>query len=307
MHTWSCSRLASTKLINIRIMKTILALTDFSESAENASRYAYELAKRVKAHLMLCNAITVPLSQPIPGGMVWPMDYDSVISKSKRALKDFAHLIVDSNGLSDKAFPKVSVKAEVGDLSDLVREAVLTTEVNLAVMGLSGAGDMRRFFLGSSTRDMIDAAQLPLMLIPKTVKFSPFTKIAFATDLSIADFEAIQSLAVLASAFNAELLIVHVVENGMGPERTGKINDFIARLKTDINYEKIYYKNVYNKDVEGGLEWLSEHGQIDCLSMIHRPHDFLDGVLKGSHSQKMARLTELPLLVFPQGHKDVVS
>ncbi|SFA45557.1 Universal stress protein family protein [Pedobacter suwonensis] len=47
-------------------MKTILALTDFSESAENASRYAYELAKRVKAHLMLCNAITVPLSQPIP-------------------------------------------------------------------------------------------------------------------------------------------------------------------------------------------------------------------------------------------------
>ena len=288
------------------MMKTILALTDFSESAENASRYAFELAKRVKANLILCNAITVPLSQPIPGGMVWPMDYDSVIDQSKRALKDCANLIVDTSGLPDKAFPKVSVKAEVGDLSDLVREAVLTARVNLAVMGLSGAGDMRRFFLGSSTRDMIDAAQLPLMLIPKNVKFSPLTKIAFATDLSTADFEAIQSLAGLAAAFNGELLIVHVVENGAGPERTGKINDFITQLKTDINYDKIYYKNVYNKDVEGGLEWLSEHGQVDCLAMIHRPHDFLDGVLKGSHSQKMARLTELPLLVFPQGHKAVV-
>ncbi|PWS30436.1 universal stress protein [Pedobacter paludis] len=288
------------------MMKTILALTDFSESAENASRYAFELAKRVKANLILCNAITVPLTEPIPGGMVWPMDYDSVITQSKRALKDYANLIVDTSGLPDNAFPKVSVKAEVGDLSDLVRGAVLTARVNLAVMGLSGAGDMRRFFLGSSTRDMIDTGQLPLMLIPKSVKFSTLTKIAFATDLSTADFEAIQSLAGLAAAFNAELLIVHVVENGAGPERTGKINDFIAQLKTEINYDKIYYKNVYNKDVEGGLEWLSEHGQVDCLAMIHRPHDFLDRVLKGSHSQKMARLTELPLLVFPQGYKAVV-
>lgn len=287
-------------------MKTILALTDFSESAENASRYAFELAKRVRANLVLCNAVTVPLSQPIPGGMVWPMDYDSVINQSKRALKDFANLIVETNSLPDKAFPKISVKAEVGDLPDLVREEALRARANLAVMGLSGAGDMRRFFLGSSTRDMIDAAQLPLMLIPKNIRFSPLTKIAFATDLSTADFEAIQSLAGLAAAFNAELLIVHVIENGSGPGKTGKINDFIAQLKTEINYDKIYYKNVYNQDVEGGLEWLSGYGHVDCLAMIHRPHDFLDGVLKGSHSQKMARLTELPLLVFPQGHKAVV-
>lgn len=288
-------------------MKTILSLTDFSGPANDAAHYAFALASNIRADVLLCNAIKIPLVQPLPGGAAWPLeDYGELIERTKTELEAYADTITEIHRVSGKAYPRVSAKAVVGEVGDLVRETVLSSRINMIVMGMSGAGDMKRFFLGSSTRDMIDVAEVPLLLVPKKTRFSPLKKIAFATDLSTGDFEAIQSLSGLAAIFNAELLIVHVIDQTSGPEKVMQINDFMAELKTRINYDKVYYKNVYSKDVEGGLEWINEHGQIDCLAMIHRPHGFLNGVLKGSHTQKMARITELPLLVFPDGYKAVI-
>ncbi|WP_084359047.1 universal stress protein [Pedobacter cryoconitis] len=41
-------------------MKTILVPTDFSDAAHNASTYAFNLAKKLKTRLRLCNALYLP-------------------------------------------------------------------------------------------------------------------------------------------------------------------------------------------------------------------------------------------------------
>lgn len=288
-------------------MKTILCLTDFSGSANDAVNYAFGLSGSISANVMLCNAIKIPLLQPVPGGLTLPLeDYGDLLERSKKELEAYADAMAKINKVSGKEYPKVNAKAMVGEIEDLVREIVLSVKINMIVMGMSGAGDMKRFFMGSSTRDMIDATEVPLLLVPKKTRFNPLKKIAFATDLSMNDFEVIRSLSGLAAIFNSELLIIHVIDQASGQDKLMQINSFMAELKTRIRYDKVYYKNVYCKDVEGGLEWINENGQIDCLAMIHRPHGFLNGVLKGSHTQKMARITGLPLLVFPHGYKAAI-
>ncbi|HMG07277.1 MAG TPA: hypothetical protein VK609_02145 [Mucilaginibacter sp.] len=44
---------------------------------------------------------------------------------------------------------------------------------------------------------------------------------------------------------------------------------------------------------------MCEHGQVDMLVMVHRPHSFFYKLLKSSDCEKMAGHIAVPLLVFP--------
>ena len=51
----------------INPVKSLLVLTDFSQSAKNAANYALNLALRIKANLVLFNAYSIPDVDIIPG------------------------------------------------------------------------------------------------------------------------------------------------------------------------------------------------------------------------------------------------
>jgi hypothetical protein len=167
-------------------------------------------------------------------------------------------------------------------------------------MGMSGASDVSRFILGSNTQDMIDKARIPTLLIPKGMHFNGIKKIAFATDLSEKDFLVINSIVSLAQYFNAEILIAHVGDED--PEDTKyqqKVKGFLNEVTCKINYPKIYYRQIKKKDVEEGLDWLTAHGMIDVLVMVHKHKSFIDQLFNRSHTQKIAKHIDIPLLVYP--------
>ncbi len=60
-------------------MKTVLISTDFSNIATHAAEYGYNLAKQIKADVILCNAVIVPAEIPQAGVVVWPMEEYSVL------------------------------------------------------------------------------------------------------------------------------------------------------------------------------------------------------------------------------------
>jgi hypothetical protein len=70
-------------------------------------------------------------------------------------------------------------------------------------------------------------------------------------------------------------------------------------IADNANYPNIYYREIKDRPPIVGLDWLCEHGQIDILAMVHRNHDFLDSMINGSQTQKMADHIAIPLLVFP--------
>lgn len=285
-------------------MKTIIVPTDFSPAANNAARYAMHLAKEIKAHVLLCSAMLIPVEGPMADQIVWPLEsYDSL----KKAVDDeLAHFVEE---LSDKEtdrsvpgsyHPAVTAKSEIGDVVDVVRNLADDAEASIAVMGVSGAGGLSRFFLGSKSRDMIEMAGFPVLLIPAEFIFKAIKKIAFATDLSVGDIETIYSLVGLAKCFNAEILITHITDKKYDAGETKKMVDgFLTHVSNRVNYPKIYYRHIKSMDVDHGLDWLTEHSMIDMLAMVHRPHDTLDRIFKGSHTQKLAKHVTIPLLVFP--------
>lgn len=284
-------------------MKTIIVPTDFSACAESAARYSIHLAKAMKSDITLVNACTTVLETAIDGQQVWPVYEDDDINEN--IIKDLKALTVRlvQYGKMEavQGHPQINFVCQAGSAAEVVPDVAEGKRAELVVMGMSGLSDLARFFLGSTSREMIDNANFPLMLIPRHYNYRNIRKIAFATDLSTGDLNAIQSLAGFARYFNAEILLAHVTED-WADQRS--IDSFLNKVTCTINYDKIYYRQIKSIDVAHGLNWLAEHGQIDVLTMVHERHKFLGKLFNHSYTRNMVKHINLPLLVFPKPSAD---
>jgi len=285
-------------------MKTMLIPTDFSPAANNAAHYAFQLGKSIKASLKLCYAIMLPVEASMGQQVAWPlMDYSTLQKEGNEALRKLSAELETKNAAVIPAVieqPPVHYSAEIGTLTEVVKQQLNKEKANLVVMGTSGAGALSRFFLGSSSRELMDHADFPILLVPPGAGFQGIKKIAFATDLSEGDIALIHSLSLFARPFNAEILIVHVSPAGFDSDvHQDKIDAFLNEVTCKVNYPKIYYRHVKDMGVDEGLNWLTEHVAIDLLAMVHRRHHFMQRIFEGSRTKKMAGHLKLPLLVFP--------
>ena len=283
-------------------MERILISTDFSANATHAAEYGYNLAKHLKANVALCNAVLVPAEMPQAGVVVWPMDeYDNLIKGSADDLLQLKHNLQKSDD-EEHFKPSVSLINESGIVADVINNAVEHKKIDLIVMGTHGSGGAGALLLGNHSRNMINATTRPLLLIPPEAKIGPVKKIAYATDFKNPDedLETIYKLIDFARRIYANVLITHVTTE---ENQTNKFQKWLHNLLVDLsntaNYPHIYYRIVRNDSAQHGLDWLCEHGHVDILAMLHRPHHFLDTILKGSYTQKMANHIPIPLLVFP--------
>jgi len=283
-------------------MKKLLIATDFSATAKHAAEYGYLLAKQLKAGVFLCNTITVPAAVPMPGMVAWPQgESDILLDDSTEELKRLkAHL--EQTDHTDTFRPPVDYLNEAGTVRDIVNTSTFKQRVDIIIAGAHHQDRLGTFLLGNHTHELIETCVKPLLIIPNTASFKQVKKIAFATDLEHPenDLEQLYELISFARMLDAEVLLTHIHNkktHSMSFEKG--IEKFLVEISNKADYPKIYYRIIKHDKVELGLDWLCENGQIDMLAMVHRKHDFLDGILYGSHTKKMAAHISIPLLVYP--------
>ena len=276
-------------------MKTILIPTDFSASADNAARYAVALAKGIQANIKLCHAVMVPVEAPFAAGASVPiLALDALEQEAKDKIKALSAELSQQH-------PAVSYQTELGSIREMVRKIEKQGNICMAVMGMSGAGGLEKFLMGSSSREMVDATILPLLLVPSKARFQTPQRIAFATDLNQQDIGVLHVLAGMARHFNAAISIIHVGEKAIDEQMDSqaKVTSFLNDISNKVNYHNIYYQYVKRDTIDEGLEWITKSGQVDILAMVHHKHTLFQDLLQGSHTHRLRKKTEIPLLVFP--------
>lgn len=285
-------------------MKKILVPADFSLTANNAAGYAMHLAAYTKANVELCNAVTIPVEVPTVAQVSWPLlDIDEQEQEIALRLRKQAFQLEQSFNLdagNTKYQPIVSTQVNIGAIEDVIPQMVSDSNACMVVMGMSGADNLTEMLNGGNSQALVDVATFPLLLIPAKAKFETIQKIAFATDLSRADADAIHMLAGFAKVFNAQILIVYISGKTSKEEAKAEVEDFLNDIANKINYPKIYYKCIVDDNIDHGLDWLTEFGQIQMLAMVHRKHNVLHKLFKGSFTQRLKRRIQIPLLVFPE-------
>lgn len=276
--------------------------TDFSENANHAAEHGYEIASQLKANVVLFNAFIVPVEIPQAGVSVWPpYNYDELLDDCRTNLKKLVESL--EKRIPHAEFqPQIPYSCNVGTVPDVVNEKINAENIGIIVMGTHGSSPWNGLLFGNHSRKMIDNASCPLLLVPPKSVVGPVKKIAFATDFEDLqkDTEAIYGLVPILKALNAELVITHIYnDQGHSPEFEKQLEHFLAEMSANANYPNISYQIVKNRKTEAGLDWLCRFENVDILAMLHREHSFLDRLIKGSHTQKMAGHISVPLLVIP--------
>lgn len=274
-------------------MKSILACTDFSDSAKNAVLFAASLASNLNYSLNVVSTFLMPIST----------SYDATIfSITIKDLEDSvdASLNILKDEMSIK-FPDLQVNylKFYGNTEDVIQEKIEELNGELVITGLSGKGAIESFLMGSTTKALINTGKFPVMAIPPNVTFHKPSKIALGINIEqSSNLNELFFLGTLINDLSSKLLIVSVVKN------IEELNTSNAITGLEIN--RIFYNvqhTFHFPENENPVEALSQFCKdfsIDWLVLLPHHHSLLERVFSNSTTQKTLQELKIPILCIPE-------
>lgn len=271
-------------------MKSIIVATDYSKTALNAVKYAAELAVRTKSKLILFHAFHAPIIMSEV-----PVVIPSIDEMEKDCLKELTKI---EKNLKVKFGIKLKIEKQVkcGLAVDAIIELAKTTEAELVVMGMQGAGYVTEKLTGSTTTSLIQKANFPVLTINEKGKYKAIKKIVLACDyIQIKNVEVLEPLKKFAQLFKAHVFILTILNK---KDSQPTISEAVAGIKLEKALEELNHSFHYlkNDDIVDGLNEFAETNKIDLNVMIPRKHSFFKNIWKEPTTKKMAFHTHIPLL-----------
>lgn len=281
-------------------MKTILYATDLSANSFSVGLYAYRLTQTLKAKLLLCHAVNVPAEVPQSGIMAWPQEvYDDMDHDSKSELAKLKHQLTAA-GDPDLDIPEIVCAQGAGLVTDVVNAEAVRCQANLVIMGTHANDRLGTWLIGNHTRKLIETAVCPVLVVPVATEFKAIKRIGFGSDFKHPELEiqAIDQLVKLSKIWKAELILAHIETDTQSLGDNSVIKNVLVELMRDHGHQQVSVKVVKSQHVSSGLDWLVRHAHIDLLAMVHHQHGFLDDLLHGSNTQRVATHIPVPLMIF---------
>lgn len=272
-------------------MKTIIVPLDFSEEAFNAARYATDLAREINATLVLTHFLALPVA--ISDVAVPFENYELAVQEATEALTEATQklLLYCDNKVNISFDLKTVSFSEDIDFMNQQSEQPFAM-----VMGATGTGTAKAFFIGSFTRIAAKQLHFPLLIIPKGSAFKTIEKIGLACDMkdvaSTLPFIKIRNVLGILSA-ELEVLYVSKSSEKMYPEVLAE-SQFIQKELIDIQPE---IRITTGETVQDGLIDFIGKSNIDVLMLVPKERSFVESIFHSSVTEKFVSKTEIPIMI----------
>ena len=145
--------------------KSILVLTDFSNSAKNAADYAIYLSEKLAANLMLFNAYLIP----DVGFDNWPTG-----NSSEQSNTSIHHLEEESDRLkrvlesrSSRFIPRIETCSSEGGIADNVNEIIKDkAKILMVIMGGGRCNGKEDMHFGIEITEVLVNVKCPTLIVP---------------------------------------------------------------------------------------------------------------------------------------------
>lgn len=246
----------------------VLIPIDFSETSYNALKYALEFQKQFDFSITCLHSYS-----------------DNKPKKRPQKLKE--------------AFPEeYDIKLIKGDLFSAFKAYTSTTKVDFVIMGTKGVQGIRKIIGGNNTRKLMLQTNVPILIIPDSMKYEGISKIVWASDFKPLDNPGkLNFMKDIAIATNSSIRIAHVITDDKKIDSASKVqksweDKFLGR---DIKHS---FKKIRRSSVSKGIKfYLDKKDDNDLLVLIRREYGFLDGILRKSQTQEFASDPKLPVLI----------
>jgi nucleotide-binding universal stress UspA family protein len=266
-------------------MKKILVPTDFSENALKALKYAVNLANKTDSSIIVLN--TYQLNY----GAGQLLSIDNILQEDReeqmKALLQSIHPLLNKN-------LKIESYIEKGNTVEIISKIADYLKIDLILMGTTGAGGMKKMFMGSTAGHVIKNAEIPVLAIPSEYSEKAIKKITLALDS-----KQLKSNSVLTPLL--ELLKVHkanlnllIIANDDN-DTVGIDADLLLYLE-QLGIRFSYSKISSNSVTEGIIEFV-RNKKSSLLCLIHHNRGWFENIFHRSISENMAFESHIPLLV----------
>jgi nucleotide-binding universal stress UspA family protein len=216
----------------------VLCPIDFSKPSRQALRYAAALTRRFGGQLTVLFVEDALLVSAAAAGY-------SQSAMARASMRELRRFINQAVGRSST--PSVAPVVSLGVPAREIEKAARRFSADLIVMGTHGFRGARRIFFGSTTRDVLRRATVPVLAVPRGVPRTPPSswpghRFLAGVELGAAARTDAGTAAEFARSFGAALLLVHVLPAVQAPpwvrvrpsvfeaRRVGKAQAQLARI-----------------------------------------------------------------------------
>jgi len=279
-------------------MRSIIVPVNFSACADNAARYAADLALALHSELLLVHVLEVPVTT---ADMVMTQDlYEEMIDSADIALKALqARLVRRTIGRI-----QINTRIEVGRVASKVRQLCQEGKPYAVVVGASGPS-LEKFIAGSPVTSLLGNIPYPVLVVPEKTSFRPFRHIVLACDPLDIGTGMPQSLSLLKNLrhyFGTRFDIITI-----DPKKPAEGEQAI--LETEESERYLFQSDAWKEQIrdlypqihvirgagveEGLLQYLKNH-EADMVMVFPKKHRLLE--FHVSQAKKLAMHSPIPVM-----------
>lgn len=271
--------------------RTILLPTDFSESARSAMQYSQQLYKGRGYKYIILNTVE-PNAASSNAGMI--VNMSEIITKESleglKKEKEWLESLPECEGI-------VETVQMFGDFVNCVRQIIKDKNVDMVILGTTGASGLKEFFVGSNAAAVIQEIPVPVLTVPFHADFKEISRVVFATDLkSIKKKAILEFLRDLVRKRHAELILLNVIKEDSKVSDSQKSSEkkFLMEYFDSVG---VTFDTIKNEDtVEGINAYVNSRNDIDVIAMVPRRKNFFEKIFSKSVAKKVAYHASIPIL-----------
>ena len=289
--------------------RKVLIPVDFSEYSETAFRYALSFAKQTGARLSLAHVSTaLHCSRTELYGDSPELD-DALRAHVQRLQRQISRYIGEANR---EDVPVDYAILEADDVVNKLLDYLAEHAYDLVIMGTHGRTGLKHLFLGSIAEKIVRYSPVPVLTLHKCAGDCRIRKILVPVGFSRHSLEAIENAVDLAQGLGGSVMLLHVIERviypAFYPEGYTPVIDFEPqlhqRIMNKLNHLIEDYPGVsVDARISAGKpsDEIIEHARshnAGLIVMATRGLSGLEHLLVGSTTERVMRLSEVPVLAF---------
>ncbi len=265
-------------------MKTIVCPVDFSDISENAANYAARIARDLDAEVILAHAQHVPvLDVHAPPSTVKDLMDQQQLENSKK-LDDLASRIKSSIG------GNIRIWQTFGLVVDMIREIQAESTIYLVVMGTKGATNAFDKWIGTTSSDVMQRCEIPMIIVPEGSVYIGWTKVGYATDFSMESDNAILDFQEVVKPFSSDLSIIHVSNKKINADEMLAV---VRHFEPTANVDTIA-----GEDIAAELNEYVWENDLQLIALKRHKRSFINNLFHKSVSKQLAITSKMPVLIF---------
>ncbi|WP_264509681.1 universal stress protein [Flavobacterium sp. N1719] len=272
-------------------MKKIVVPTDFSDVAQNALVYAFELAKTFEAEIFLVHTYTLPIVEHQFAPQNYQVLFDSLEWTNFELFKQEMPAIHALAETHKAGHIRITPVVMDGDLLYNLKEFIANEKADFVVMGTSGTSGWKEYFLGSNTAEAITNLNVPVMSIPVTARYDGINTLGFTTRFREKDKAALDQVIAIAKGLQAQVHCLYV-ETKDTDNTPATYEDW----KDHYRHDPVLFHIIPNENIEDTITDFIMSESIDVMAMLTYKRNFFAQLFLESVTEKMVNHASIPIL-----------